>query len=68
MRQVEKIIFDSKYSLKYMNDIYVLSGFNHICNIHIEEEDIYHILNDEKLVYFSQEDWEEFVKKYKGNK
>lgn len=65
MTNTEKIMFDAKYSLKYLNGKYILSAFNHLSSIHIREEDIYDILNDDKLVYFSQEEWEEFAEDYK---
>jgi len=65
MTNIEKIIFDSKYSLKYMNGKYVLSGFNHVKSLHIDVKDIYKILDTESLVYFDEEEWEEFINKNK---
>ena len=64
MSNVEKIMFDAKYSLKYMNGLYVLSGFNHTKSVRIGDRDIYDFLNDTDFVYFDEEDWEEFVEKY----
>jgi len=65
MTQVEKIMFDTKYSLKYMNGVYVLSGFDHVKKLHIKEEDIKNILETESLVYFDKDEWEEFINKNK---
>jgi len=65
MTQVEKIMFDSKYSLKYMNGVYVLSGFDHVKCLHIKDEDIKNILETESLVYFDKDEWKEFINKNK---
>lgn len=64
MTNVEKIIYECKYNLRFMNNLFVLSGFNHIKSIHIKNEDIYDFLRDTDFVYFDEEDWDKFVKEY----
>jgi len=64
MKNIEKIIFDTKYNIKYMNNSYVISGFDHVKNIIVLEEDILDFLDNEELIYFDREDWLEFVNNY----
>jgi len=64
MTNIEKIIFDAKYIVKYMNEKIVISGFNHIGNLYLDEkkDNISDIL--EYILYFDKEDWEQFILEY----
>jgi len=59
MTNVEKIIFDAKYSVKYMNGKIVISGFNHIKSLFLNEteNEFKEIL--EKLVYLDETEFSE---------
>jgi len=63
MTNIQKIIFDSKYLIKYLNNSFVISGFNHVNSLHVDEEDINDVL--ESIHEFDEEQWEEFIKEYK---
>jgi len=60
MTNIEKILFDTKFSIKYMNGEYYLSGFNHTKTIRIQEDEILNIL-DNNLVNMNELEWEDFV-------
>ena len=60
MTNTSKIKFGAKYSLKYMNGIYVLSGFNHVKSLKITEEVITDVL-ESGLENFSEQEWYDFV-------
>ena len=59
MTNIEKIIFDAKYSVKYMNGKIVISGFNHIKSLFLDEteNEFKEIL--EKLVYLDETEFSE---------
>ncbi len=59
MTNIEKIKFDAKFKLKFMNNIYVLSGFLHTDSIHISEEEIDRVL--EAVSNMSEYEWECYV-------
>jgi hypothetical protein len=67
MTNIEKIIFDAKYSVKYMNGNIVISGFNHIDSLFLYEtkNEFKDII--EKLVYFDEAEFSEFCFKMKNN-
>ena len=64
MNNVEKIMFDAKYSVKYMNGIFVISGFNHTKSVHIKDDDMEDFLNDYALAQYNEADWDEFIEDY----
>ena len=66
MTNIEKIIFDSKYSVKYLNGKIVISGFTHIDSLHLDSNNNKFKDILEKLVYFDEEEWNDFVKCDKG--
>ena len=67
MTNIGLIRFNSKYNVKYMNGIYVLSGFDHIISLRISEEKISDILGS-GLENFSQDEWNDFVSDYTKEK
>jgi len=64
MSNLDKIRFDAKFSLKYMNGEYYLSGFNHIQSIRITEDDLRAILDESGLCYMNEKEWSDFVEDY----
>jgi len=64
MTNIEKIVFDAKYRLDFVNGEYSLSGFDHMKVLHISEDKIYDIL-DSNLEYFTKEQWEDFIEDFK---
>jgi len=64
MTNVEKIIFDAKYSTRFLNGKIVISGFNHLNAIHLDEKK--HRFKEilEEIVYYDEEDWNLFVKQF----
>ena len=67
MTNIEKIIFDAKYSVKYMNGKIVISGFNHIDSLFLDETNNKFKDIIEKLVYFDEAEFSEFCFKMKNN-
>ena len=67
MTNIETIIFNTKYNIKYMNGKYSISGFSHMKSIRISEDRIYKVLDENGLCYFDEEDWNEFVKLFKND-
>jgi len=64
MTNIEKLLFDAKFSLKFMNGEYYLSGFNHRKSIRIKEENIYKLLDENYLCYMDEDEWSDFVEDY----
>jgi len=67
MSTIEKIMFDAKYSVKFMNGLFVISGFNHTKSLQISNDKFEDFLKNEDLAYYDEEDWDELVKEYNRN-
>jgi hypothetical protein len=66
MTNIEKIMFDAKYSVKFMNGIFVISAFNHIKSLQIDNDKFESFLKNEDLAYYDEDDWDELVREYKN--
>lgn len=63
MTNIEKIIFDSKFTVRYLNGLYAISGFDHVKTLHVEEKEIKDVLD---VIYlFNQSEWEDYILDYK---
>jgi len=67
MTNVEKIIFDAKYSVKLLNGKLVISGFNHLNAIHVDERKNNFKDIIESIIYFDESDWNVFVKNFNNS-
>ena len=65
MSNIEKIMFDAKYSVKFMNGIFVISAFNHTDSLHIENDMFEKFMRNEELPYYDEDDWDELIREYK---
>lgn len=65
MTNIEKIIFDAKFSVKYMNGKLAISSRLGVQTLHISEDNA--VLTEvlERIVYFDEEDWANFVHGFK---
>ena len=59
MTNIEILLFNTKYSLNYMNGLYSISGFDHIKTIRVKEEDIKETI--EKIHSLNKEEFEDFM-------
>jgi len=64
MTNIEKIVFDAKYSVRFLNGKIVISGFNHIDSIHLDETNHKFKTILEEIVYYDEEDWYLFAKQF----
>ena len=65
MTNAEKIMIDAKYSFKFMNNLFVVTGFLHTESLHIPNDKFADFLKNEDLAYYDEDDWAELVREYK---
>jgi hypothetical protein len=66
MTNIEKIMFDAKYSVKFMNGGFVISAFNHTKSLQIENDKFEKFMRNEGLPYYDEDEWDELVREYKN--
>jgi len=63
MTNIQKIKFDAKFSVSYMNGKYVISGFNHTYSLHIKDrcDELNYFIEDYELWNLREKEWEDLV-------
>jgi len=64
MTNIEKILFDAKFSIKYMNGKIAISSMLGVQTLYISEDNIALPEVLEKIVYFDEEDWANFIRSF----
>jgi hypothetical protein len=64
MTNIEKIKFDSKFSVKYINGLYCISGFNHVDSLYVSEDEMDAVLRH--LPSMDEQEWKDYISDLKG--
>lgn len=63
MTNIQKIRFETKYRLKFVNGFYMISGFNHNKTLRVSEQEIELVL-DSDLEQFTEKQWYEYIEDF----
>jgi len=65
--RISEIKFNTKYKLSYVNDKYILSGFDHLKSLYLNEKDLTEVLNS-NIEEFNQEEWDDYIEDFNKRK
>ena len=66
MTNINKIKFDSKFQVSYMNGKYCITGFNHLKSVYIEEIYLYEFIESGSIWNMSEQEWNEYIEDWKN--
>jgi len=65
--RISEIKFNIKFSLSYINGKYILSGFDHLKSLHLNEKELTEVLNS-NIEEFNQEEWNDYMEDFNKRK